>query len=92
MKKRSKLDISGGVEKHKAQAAGFEKQAPEDPAPGSGPDPEPRAAEQAAFEGGSGTRQATGLSGIEVNGSLIIKAVAAVAVAALSVYLFKRMR
>ena len=92
MKKRSRLDISGGVEKNKAQAAGFEKQAPVDPAPGSGPDPEPRAAEQAAFAGGGGTRQATALSGIEVNGSLIIKAVAAVAVAALSVYLFKRMR
>jgi hypothetical protein len=97
VKKRSKLDISAGVNPDKRQATGFgavastaDSEPEPEPELQPQPEPKPRKAQQQASAGVSQRTRAKGGEHKGLSPVLIIKTVAVVAVAALSLYELKR--
>ena len=84
MKKRSKLDIAAGVEQDKPQAAGFSE------APAADPAAEPQDVERPASARVRQSRQSVAGQRRRLSAGLAVKTVAAVAIAALALYLLKR--
>jgi hypothetical protein len=84
VKKRSKLDISAGVEQDKPQAAGFSEVASADLA--GEPQHIPRPASARVRQ----ARQPVIVARRHLSPGLVVKTVAAVAIAALALYVLKR--
>ena len=86
MKKRSKLDIAAGVEQDKPQAAGFSE------VPAADPAAEPQDVERpaSASERVRQSRQSVVVERRRSSAALALKTLAAVAIAALALYLLKR--
>ncbi len=95
MKKRSKLDLSQGVERHKSQASGFEPDVPKDT--GSATQKSGRQAaktntarQSAKTNTARESRSSGAASSPRTSQARIVKTVAVVALAALSLYMLKR--
>jgi hypothetical protein len=84
VKKRAKLDLSAGVEPDKAQAAGFEPVTPETPSP-EAQEPEPAPADDDVRP-----PPELRVAGRPLSPGMILKAMAVVAAAGISIYLLKR--
>ena len=86
MKKRSKLDIAAGVEQDKPQAAGFSE------VPAADPAAEPQDVERPASASARvrQSRQSVVVERRRSSAALALKTLAAVAIAALALYLLKR--
>jgi hypothetical protein len=90
VKKRSKLDIAAGVEQDKPQAAGFSEAPAADPA--ADPAAEPQDVERPASASARvrQSRQSVVVERRRSSAALALKTLAAVAIAALALYLLKR--
>ena len=86
MKKRSKLDLSQGVERHKSQASGFEPDVPKD----TGSVTQKSGRQAAKTNTARESRSSGAASSPRTSQARIVKTVAVVALAALSLYMLKR--
>ena len=86
VKKRSKLDLSQGVEQQKSQASGFEPDVPKDTVSATQKSGQQSAKTNTSRE----SRSSEAATSPRTSQARIVKTVAVVALAALSLYLLKR--